>query len=76
MTPGTMDIIVKSSFVAPRVFSAPFVFLLLFGMASFNFPVLVVDQSPLPSEVQHDTPGQVIKQGQSIHVDVELAPLR
>ena len=73
MTPGTMEIIVKSSLVAPRVFSAPLVFLLLFGMASFSFPALVVAQSPLPSEVQHDTPGRVIKQGKSIHVDVELA---
>jgi Ca-activated chloride channel homolog len=68
-----MEIIVKSYLVAPRVFSAPFIFVLLFGMASFNFPVLILAQSALPTEVQHDTPGSVIKQGQSVHVDVELA---
>jgi Ca-activated chloride channel homolog len=72
MTPGTMEIIVKSGLVAPRVFSVPFIFLLLFGMAGFNFPAPVVAQS-LPTEVQHDTPGRAIKQGQSVHVDVELA---
>jgi Ca-activated chloride channel family protein len=64
---------VKSYLVAPRVFSAPFIFLLLFGMASFNFPALIVAQSMVPGEVQHDTPSRVIKQGQSVHVDVELA---
>jgi Ca-activated chloride channel family protein len=68
-----MEIIVKSGLIAPRVFSAPFIFLLLFGMASFNFPALIVAQSALPTEVQHDTSGRVIKQGQSVHVDVELA---
>ena len=73
MTPGTMEIIVNSGLVAPRVFSVPFIFLLLFVMASFNFPAPVVAQSPLPSEAQHDTPGRVIKQGQSVRVDVELA---
>jgi Ca-activated chloride channel family protein len=73
MTLGTMEIIVKSYLVAPRVFSAPFIFLLLFGMASFNFPALIVAQSMVPGEVQHDTPSRVIKQGQSVHVDVELA---
>lgn len=64
----------NSSLVAPRVFSVPFIFLLLFGMAGFNFPTPVVAQSPLPGEVQRDTPGRVIsKQGQSVRVDVELA---
>jgi Ca-activated chloride channel family protein len=55
--------------VAPRVFSAPFIFLLL----SFNFPALTVAQSIVPGEVRQDTPGRVIEQGQSVHVDVELA---
>jgi Ca-activated chloride channel family protein len=68
-----MEIIVKSYLIAPRVFSAPFIFVLLFGMASFNFPALILAQSALPTEVQHDTPGRVIKQGHSVHVDVELA---
>jgi Ca-activated chloride channel homolog len=69
MTAGTMEIIVKSSLVAPRAFSAPFIFLLL----SFNFPALTVAQSIVPGEVRQDTPGRVIEQGQSVRVDVELA---
>ena len=73
MTPGTMETVVNSGLVARRVFSVPFIFLLLFAMASFTFPAPVVAQSPLPSEVQHDTLGRVIKQGQSVRVDVELA---
>jgi Ca-activated chloride channel family protein len=30
-------------------------------------------QSRVADDVKHDTPGQVIKQGQSVHIDVELA---
>lgn len=59
----------KSYLVAPRVFCAPFIFLLL----SFNFPALTVAQSIVPGEVRQDTPGRVIERGQSVHVDVELA---
>jgi Ca-activated chloride channel family protein len=64
-----MEIIVKSYLVAPRVFCAPFIFLLL----SFNSPALTVAQSIVPGEVRQDTPGRVIERGQSVHVDVELA---
>jgi Ca-activated chloride channel family protein len=73
MTLGTMEIIVKSGLVVPGVFYEPVIFLLLFSMASFSFPAPTVAQSMVPGEVQHDTPSRVIKQGQSVHVDVELA---
>jgi Ca-activated chloride channel homolog len=65
--------LVNSSVVATRVFSVPLIFLLLFGIVIWNFASLAVAQSAVPDEVKHDTPGQVIKQGQSVHVDVELA---
>ena len=64
--------LVKSSVDAARVFSVPLIFLLLFGIVIWNFPALTVAQSAVP-DVKHDTPGQVLKQGQSVHVDVELA---
>ena len=63
----------KSSLVATRVFFGPFIPLLLFGIVIWNFPVLAVAQSVILDDVKHDTPGQVIKQGQSVHIDVDLA---
>ena len=64
---------VKSSLVATRVFFVPFIPLLLFGIVIWNFPALAVAQSVILDDVKHDTPGQVIKQGQSVHIDVDLA---
>jgi Ca-activated chloride channel homolog len=64
---------VKSSLVAPRVFFVSFIPLLLFGIAIWKFPALAVTQALVPDDVKHDTPGQVIKQGQSVHIDVNLA---
>jgi Ca-activated chloride channel homolog len=64
---------VKSRLVATRVSLVPFISLLLFGIAISYFPALAVAQSIVPDDVKHDTPGQVIKQGQSFHIDVELA---
>jgi hypothetical protein len=43
---------VKGSLVAPRVF----------------FVSLAAAQSLVSDDVKHDTPGQVIKQGQSLHL--------
>ena len=63
----------KSSVVAARVFSVPLIFLLLFAIANWNFPALADAQSVGHDDVKHDTPGQVMKQGQSVRVDVELA---
>jgi Ca-activated chloride channel family protein len=64
---------VKTRLVATRVSFVAFVSLLLFGIAVANFPVLAVAQSLVTDDVKHDTPGQVIKQGQSVRMDVELA---
>jgi len=64
---------VRASFVATRVFFFPFISLLLFGIVTWNFPGLAVAQSGAPDDVRHDTPGQVIKQGQTLHIDVDLA---
>jgi Ca-activated chloride channel family protein len=64
---------VKSSLVATRVFFVLFISLLLFGIVIWNLPALAVAQSGVPDDVKHDTPGQVIKTGQSLHIDVDLA---
>ena len=63
----------KSSLVATRVFFVLFIPLLLFGIVIWKFPALAVAQSVVPDDVKHDTPGQVIKQGQTVHIDVDLA---
>jgi Ca-activated chloride channel homolog len=73
MTFRTDGDLVKASFVATRVFFFPFISLLLFGIVTWNFPALAVAQSGALDDVRHDTPGQVIKQGQTVHIDVDLA---
>jgi Ca-activated chloride channel family protein len=65
--------LVKSSPVATRVFFIVFISLLLFGMFTWKFPALAIAQSVVPDDVKHDTPGKDIKQGQSVHIDVDLA---
>ena len=47
--------------------------LLLFGIVTLKLPVLAVAQSLILDDVKHDTPGKVIKQGQPVHIDVDLA---
>jgi Ca-activated chloride channel family protein len=64
---------VKSSLLAIRVVLVPFISLLFFGIAIWKLPALAVAQSAVPDDVKHDTPGQLIKPGQSVHVDVDLA---
>jgi Ca-activated chloride channel homolog len=59
--------------VASRVFFVSFVALLLSGIAMWNLPMMTVAQSAVPDDVKRDTPGQVIKKGQSLHMDVDLA---
>jgi Ca-activated chloride channel homolog len=63
---------VKSSLVATHEFFVLFTALLLFGI-TWNFPALAAAQSAGSDDVKHDTPGQVIGQGQSLHIDVDLA---
>jgi Ca-activated chloride channel family protein len=64
---------VKSSLIATRVFFAPFISILFFGLVIWKLPAMAVAQSAFTDDVKHDTPGQVIKQGQSVHIDVNLA---
>ena len=63
----------KSSLIASCAFFVSFIPLLLFGIVIWKLPALAVAQSLVSDDVKHDTPGQVIKQGQSIHIDVDLA---
>ena len=63
----------KSILIAPRVFFVPFISFLFLGIVIWKLPALAVSQSAVPDDVSHDTPGQVIKEGQSVHIDVELA---
>ncbi len=63
----------KSSLIASRAFFVSFIPLLLFGIVIWKLPALAVAQSLVSDDVKHDTPGQVIKQGQSLHIDVDLA---
>src|SRR5258708_170220 len=39
----------------------------------WKFPAIAVAQSLVSDDVKHDTPGQVIKRGQPLHIDVDLA---
>jgi hypothetical protein len=64
---------VKSRLLATRACFVPFISLLLFGIVIWNFSALAVAQSLVPDDVKHDTPDQIIKQGQSVHIEVDLA---
>ena len=63
----------KSSLIASRVFFLLSMPLLLFGTVIWKLPASAVAQSLVSDDVRHDTPGQIIKQGQSLHFDVDLA---
>jgi Ca-activated chloride channel homolog len=64
---------VKRSPVATRILSITFMFLLLIALVVLIFPGLGFPQSGVANDVKHDTPGQVIKPGQTVHIDVDLA---
>jgi Ca-activated chloride channel homolog len=54
----------------------PFVFLQLFitvTMAISIFSLRAAAQSVVSDDIKHDTPGKTIQQGQSVHIDVNLA---
>jgi Ca-activated chloride channel family protein len=63
---------VKSRSIASCVFFVSFILLLL-GIGLWNLPKLAAAQSTVLDDVKHDTPGQVMKHGQSLRVDVDLA---
>lgn len=63
----------KRGTITTRVLCGWLIFLLLFGFAVLSSPMPAFAQSLVPNDVKHDTPGQPIKQGESVHVDVDLA---
>jgi Ca-activated chloride channel family protein len=63
----------KNITITARALSKQLILLLLLGATIFNFPKLVCAQSLVSDEVKRDTPGQTIKQGKALHIDVNLA---
>jgi len=64
---------VKTNFAAGRALSILFGFLLLLGITWSNSLALMAAQSVAVDDVKHNTPGNVIHPGQSVHIDVDLA---
>jgi Ca-activated chloride channel homolog len=64
---------VKRRLLAARVFLLPIIPLVFFGVVLRQWPALAIAQSGVSDDVKHDTPGQIIKPGQSVHIDVDLA---
>ena len=63
----------KSSLLAAHLCGLPLISLLFIGIVIGNFPELTVAQSIVPDDIRHDSPSSNLQQGQSVHVDVELA---
>jgi Ca-activated chloride channel family protein len=64
---------VKRSLVAACVFLLPLIPLVFLGVILWQWPALAVAQSGVSADLKHHTPGQLIKPGQSVHIDVDLA---
>jgi len=64
---------VERCLAATRLSSVSFVSFLLVTIAVSNFPASAAAQSIAPDDAKHDTPAQVILQGKSVHIDVDLA---
>jgi Ca-activated chloride channel homolog len=63
----------KNGIVATYVLSVLLRFLLLGGVAVSIFLRITFAQSLISTDAKHDTPGQPIKPGQSVHLEVDLA---
>jgi len=66
----------ESNLAAARLMFASFLWLRLFiivTIAIANFSLPATAQSVVSDDVKHDTPGKTIEQGQSVHIDVNLA---
>ena len=63
----------SNSCIAIRLLRISIVFLLPLSVGVRRFPASAVAQSIEPADVKHDTPGKPIQQGQSVHIDVNLA---
>jgi Ca-activated chloride channel homolog len=62
---------VKGSLVASRVVLV--LLILFFAIVIWRLPAHALGRSLFPDDVKHDTAGRPVKQGQSVHIDVELA---
>ena|SRR6267378_223001 len=63
----------KSPAIEARVSFVPLVFSLLFCLATFNLGTTAWAQSRVLRHEEHDTPGQTVRLGESVHLDVNLA---
>jgi Ca-activated chloride channel family protein len=63
----------QTNTITTRGLCVSMVFLLLCGSANLGLPTAASAQSLVPNNLKHDTPGEVIKPGQAVHLDVELA---
>src|SRR6201981_2731250 len=63
----------KNSMIKTRVSAAQLILLLLFGSVIFGSPAAASAQSLVSDDVKHNTPGQPIKPGQGVRIDVNLA---
>src|SRR6266436_1339893 len=61
------------STITTQVLSVRRIFLLLLSVVSSGFITPVSAQSLMLNDAKHDTPGQIIKPGESLHFDVDLA---
>jgi Ca-activated chloride channel homolog len=65
---------VSNSLIATRSLLLLFSFFLPLSVGIWHFPASAAAQSIVSSaDVKHDTPGKPIQQGQSVHIDVNLA---
>jgi Ca-activated chloride channel homolog len=64
---------VERCLAATRLSPVSFVSFLLVTIAVSNFLASAAAQSIAPDDAKHDTPAQVILQGKSVHIDVDLA---
>jgi Ca-activated chloride channel homolog len=64
---------VSNSLIRTRLSLISFAFLLSFSVGIWHFSASAAAQSIVPDDVKHDTPGKPIQQGQSVHIDVNLA---
>src|ERR1700746_3920097 len=66
----------EGNLAATRLISVSFILLRLFiivTIAIANFSLPAAAQSVVSDDVKHDTAGKTIQQGQSVHIDVNLA---
>ena len=63
----------SNSLIATRLLLKSFGFLLLLSVGIWHFPASAAAQSVVSADVKRDTPGRPLQQGQSVHIDVNLA---